>query len=821
LAAVIQADMKLRARRIHFAVLAAFAYAAMALLVPALASAAAQEYTVNVRSIGPGSPGCSPECTLPDAIEEANANSGKDIINFDPTVFQGAFPLSTITLASPLPEVKEEVEILGGRCPTGQFLEGPCVELTLSATASTSILIVEASGVTVEGIAFEGAGNGILVEPGETGFTAVGNWFGTGLNLGGGAANAAAGIHLGPGADGATIGGTDPTARNVFSRAEIGVYADGASSASIEGNYFGLQPDGSRMLGASVEQGVRIVDDTSTMPTTKAKNDEIGGVLAPTEAGTAKCDGACNAFAAEPEGLGIDLGGTTFDHDEAATGPTTIRGNYLGLTPDGTAPTGEWAEGIYAGPAKPASPTSRGPGEVTIGGGAVIDERNFFVGGEYGVGATGAEKLAVLGNEFGWTYAHAPTDQPTEAGILASSEGLAEGASIRANSMNAATSAGIESLFAGSSIEGNEIVGGSPAILTGQDDGGVGNLIASNTITEADTTGIFIENDSNLVRGNTITAAGAFGIEIEGEEQAVQAESNVLVGNTILDAAEIGIAVGSDATHNRIGGDGAGEANSIVGSGGGGEREGAIVIHSRTSGRNEVAANTGSGNSGPFIKLLSHGGPEEPNGGIQPPPLGAVLQSSATGTAQAGATVRIFIKADAEPGGLGARLATVTADQSGNWSATYPTVPTGTLVVATQTKEGGTSEVSAADSAAADPEKEKAGGGGTSGGGTGNSSSSGSSTPAPPPVKATAPAVKITKGPKKNSSSTTAKFVFKASPAAGATFECKLDGAKWAKCKPPKTYKRLKPGRHTFQARATVPGAPASKPAKVQFTIKS
>src|SRR6202012_1837707 len=100
--------------------------------------------------------------------------------------------------------------------------------------------------------------------------------------------------------------------------------------------------------------------------------------------------------------------------------------------------------------------------------------------------------------------------------------------------------------------------------------------------------------------------------------------------------------VGSNATHNQIGGDGAGEANAITKSGGAGEREGAITIVSRTEGRNEVAANTGSGNSPRFIKLISHGAPENPNGGIQPPALTTVLQSSAVGTAEPNATVRIF-----------------------------------------------------------------------------------------------------------------------------------------------------------------------------------
>ena len=78
--------------------------------------------------------------------------------------------------------------------------------------------------------------------------------------------------------------------------------------------------------------------------------------------------------------------------------------------------------------------------------------------------------------------------------------------------------------------------------------------------------------------------------------------------------------------------------------------------------------------------------------------------------------------------------------------------------------------------------------------------------------------MKITKGPKKSSASTTARFAFKANPAAGAKFECKLDSAKWASCKSPKTYKKLKPKKHTFQVRAKA-GSLTGAVAKFKFTV--
>jgi glucose/arabinose dehydrogenase len=69
-------------------------------------------------------------------------------------------------------------------------------------------------------------------------------------------------------------------------------------------------------------------------------------------------------------------------------------------------------------------------------------------------------------------------------------------------------------------------------------------------------------------------------------------------------------------------------------------------------------------------------------------------------------------------------------------------------------------------------------------------------TEPPPPGKA--PQTKLGRHPAGKTSKTTARFSFSAS-VAGSTFRCKLDGKPKLPCRSPKTYKKLKPGRHTFK----------------------
>jgi glucose/arabinose dehydrogenase len=86
---------------------------------------------------------------------------------------------------------------------------------------------------------------------------------------------------------------------------------------------------------------------------------------------------------------------------------------------------------------------------------------------------------------------------------------------------------------------------------------------------------------------------------------------------------------------------------------------------------------------------------------------------------------------------------------------------------------------------------------------------------APPPIYQPA---KIKKRPAKNTTSTTGKFVFSAEP--GLRFQCRIDNKKFGSCHSPRTYKNLKPGKHTFRVRPIdSAGAQAAKATVFQWQI--
>jgi streptogramin lyase len=99
----------------------------------------------------------------------------------------------------------------------------------------------------------------------------------------------------------------------------------------------------------------------------------------------------------------------------------------------------------------------------------------------------------------------------------------------------------------------------------------------------------------------------------------------------------------------------------------------------------------------------------------------------------------------------------------------------------------------------------------------------GLSRPPPPPsggpaADTTAPTATISKGPGRKLKQGIAKFGFKSSEP-GSTFQCKLDSKKAARCRSPKTYKKLKPGRHPFKVWAIDAAGNRSKPAKRSFRV--
>jgi hypothetical protein len=67
-----------------------------------------------------------------------------------------------------------------------------------------------------------------------------------------------------------------------------------------------------------------------------------------------------------------------------------------------------------------------------------------------------------------------------------------------------------------------------------------------------------------------------------------------------------------------------------------------------------------------------------------------------------------------------------------------------------------------------------------------------------------APETTIVRKPRSKTKARKATFGFRSSEAQ-STFQCRLDDGRWRACKPPRTYKKLKPGLHVFRVRATDP----------------
>jgi hypothetical protein len=81
------------------------------------------------------------------------------------------------------------------------------------------------------------------------------------------------------------------------------------------------------------------------------------------------------------------------------------------------------------------------------------------------------------------------------------------------------------------------------------------------------------------------------------------------------------------------------------------------------------------------------------------------------------------------------------------------------------------------------------------------------------------PNTKIKKRPKNRSSDDSPTFKFK-STESGSKFKCKLDRKKYKRCKSPKTYHGLDPGKHVFRVKAIdADGNADSTPAKDKFKV--
>jgi CSLREA domain-containing protein len=197
------------------------------------------------------------ECTLRAAIEEANATTAADTINFN---IAGAGP-HTISPTTRLPFITHPVTINGYSQP------GISANTAPAGTNAVLKIVLDRSDV------FEPVAHGLVVLASNStvkglvinGFSTIGVQFGSSADHTG---NTLEGCFIGADATGTTasgnghgvlvggtnnvIGGTTPAARNLISGNDTAILLGRAASARVEGNLIGTSKDGIAPLRNSV-----------------------------------------------------------------------------------------------------------------------------------------------------------------------------------------------------------------------------------------------------------------------------------------------------------------------------------------------------------------------------------------------------------------------------------------------------------------------------------------------------------------------------------------------------------------------------------------
>ena len=296
-----------------------------------------------------GSGGCADtgtgNCTLADAITYANANLGTDEIRFE-------IPGPGVHTINSAPAVTDPA-IIDGYTQPGASANTNGPGLPYNATlliVLASRLDLQAGQTTVRGLVV----HGILVKSSDgstlEGGVIEGNFVGT--DAAGTGSAGGSGIVI-DGANGVTVGGSTPQARNVVSGNDAaGIQLIGALDTVVAGNLIGVDRTGSAALPN--DRGIEVGADSSVL---------IGGT-------TAEAGNVISANRTE----GIHIG---------PSGGADIKGNLIGTDVAGATSFGNKGKGIWiVGPAGVVSGNvvAFNGAEDPVGGGIVLEESPSPVG---------------------------------------------------------------------------------------------------------------------------------------------------------------------------------------------------------------------------------------------------------------------------------------------------------------------------------------------------------------------------------------------------------------------------------------------------------
>ena len=557
-----------------------------AFLISSLLAPAAQAATFTVDDNGDGAddrPGngiCATSvttggvCTLRAAIQEANALSGSDTIEFS------IGTSSIINIGTELPAITEPVVIDGTTAPVGAIdyvrVDGcaGCDGLTISAddTAIYGLQVVRFGGT---GIVITGSDN--VIENCQ-----VGDFLSSGTPAGYG--NDGDGIRIEGGGLFNRIGGSSTDARNIISgNGGHGIVIDGGDPGQtnnrIDGNYIGVAADGATDLGNS-QHGIYITNQASSNVIGSSQVGDPGNVI------SGNGDD------------GIHLHGTFGNADAANTSDNFIGRNRIGVNDAGDAAVSNGESGIDI----------RGATGTPVG--SSLAAKNIISGNtRYGVRVFGTD-VTIAGNYIG----------PDASGSVALGNGTGSEGIIVVSASSNITIGGTRS------ADRNVISGNQRGITLFQaaDCTIQGNYIgvASDGTSDLGNTfhGIKIygttDASGNLVGG---TASGAGNVISGNGEEAVwlsgtAATNNTVQGNTIGtnaagDAAlanKIGVLVDAGASNNTIGGTSSAARNVISGN----TAHGVVLSDPSSEGT------TGNGVQGNYIGPDAAGTGDIGNGGF-------------------------------------------------------------------------------------------------------------------------------------------------------------------------------------------------------------
>lgn len=269
------------------------------------AHAATTFVVTNTDDNGPGS--------LRQAILDANANAGSDVITFN--IGSG---LKTMTPASKLPDITDPVVIDGTTQPG--FSGSPLIEINASNTGFAWPLLISAGNTTIRSLIINHFQNGGILLLNNGGNHVEGCYVGTDATGSTGTNSRGNAIAISSSSNN-VIGGTIANTRNVITGGDngIAVFGFGGDGNQILGNYIGVDVTGKVAL--PVFQGIVLA----------TSNNVVGGTT----------PAARNVIGAGNDGGIVILPGGAF-----ATSGNVVQGNYVGTDASGNVALGFPGHGI-------------------------------------------------------------------------------------------------------------------------------------------------------------------------------------------------------------------------------------------------------------------------------------------------------------------------------------------------------------------------------------------------------------------------------------------------------------------------------------------